>query len=222
MADTSTRTVERALLLLGAVCERGTVSLAEAARDAGLSASTALRLLRTLESTGFVRRDDAGGYRPGLRVVQLGAQALSSESLVSLAEGALDRLVGLTGESAYLSVPSHDGHGVYLAVREGTHSVRHASWVGRSIPLEGTAVGAVLSGATPPHGYVVVRDGVEADVTAIAAPVRAGGRIAAALSVVVPSYRISEDESAGIGMHVAREAAAILPVTSATPEGESA
>jgi urocanate hydratase len=106
VADTSTRTVERALLLLGAVCERGSVTLADAARDAGLSASTALRLLRTLESTGFVRRDDAGGYRPGLRVVQLGAQALSSESLVSLAEGSLERLVRLTGESAYLSVPS--------------------------------------------------------------------------------------------------------------------
>jgi IclR family acetate operon transcriptional repressor len=221
VADTSTRTVERALLLLGAVCERGSVTLAEAARDAGLSASTALRLLRTLESTGFVRRDGTG-YRPGLRVVQLGAQALSSESLVSLAEGALDRLVGLTGESAYLSVPSHDGHGVYLAVREGTHSVRHASWVGRSIPLKGTAVGAVLSGATPAAGFVVVRNGVEADVTAIAAPIHAGGRIAAALSVVVPSYRISEDESAGIGRHVAREAAAILPGTSLTPEGETA
>ncbi|MHA7263245.1 IclR family transcriptional regulator [Arthrobacter sp. TMN-37] len=222
MADTSTRTVERALQLLGAVCERGTLTLAEAARDAGLSASTALRLLRTLESTGFVRRDDAGGYRPGLRVVQLGAQALSSESLVSLAEGSLDRLVRLTGESAYLSVPSHDAHGIYLAVREGTHSVRHASWVGRSIPLKGTAVGAVLSGATPPAGFVVVRDGVEADVTAIAAPVHAGGRIAAALSVVVPSYRISEDEAAGIGKQVAREAAAILPGTARTTEGETA
>jgi urocanate hydratase len=106
-------------------------------------------------------------------------------------------------------------------VREGTHSVRHASWVGRSIPLKGTAVGAVLSGTTPPAGFVVVRNGVEADVTAIAAPVHAGGRIAAALSVVVPSYRISEDEAAGIGRQVAREAAAILPGTALT-EGETA
>lgn len=215
MADTSTRTVERALLLLGTVCDRGLVTLADAARDAGLSASTALRLLRTLEGTGFVRRDDEG-YRPGMRIVQLGAQALSSESLVSLAEGALDRLVDSTGESAYLNVPSHDDHGIYLAVREGTHSVRHASWVGRSIPLEGSAAGAVLRGNTPEPGFVVVSDGIEPDVTAIAAPVVTGGRVVAALSVVVPSYRITDVGARTIGRLVAAEAAGIL-----TPSPES-
>ncbi|MBM7782647.1 urocanate hydratase [Arthrobacter tumbae] len=209
VADTSTRTVERALLLLGTVCDRGSVTLADAARDAGLSASTALRLLRTLEGTGFVRRDD-DGYRPGMRVVQLGAQALSHESLVSLAEGALERLVDSTGESAYLNVPSHDGHGIYLSVREGTHSVRHTSWVGRSIPLDGSAAGAVLSGDTPGDGFVVVSNGIEPDVTAIAAPVLSGGQVVAALSVVVPTYRITDDGARRIGRQVAGEAAGIL------------
>ena len=213
MAESSTRTVERALVLLGAVCDAGSLTLADAAREAELSASTALRLLRTLEGTGFVRRDGLGTYRPGLRVVQLGAQALGHESLVSLAEPALERLVEQTGESAYLSVPSHDGEGVYLAMREGTHSVRHASWVGRSIPLEGTAVGAVLDGAHPGAAFVVVRDGVEADVTAIAAPVSPGGRPVAAISVVVPSYRITEAEAGRIGALVAREATALLAQT---------
>ena len=224
MADTSTRTVERALLLLGAVCDRGVVSLADAARDATLSASTALRLLRTLESTGFVRKDD-DGYRPGMRIVQLGAQALSHESLVSLSGAALDRLVGGTGESAYLNVPADDGHGIYIAVREGTHSVRHTSWVGRRIPLTGTAAGSVLAGEAPTCGYVVVRNGIEPDVTAVAAPVMIGDRIAASLSVVVPSYRISEQQAETLGQLVAAEASSILnpapgnPATSETHPG---
>ncbi|WP_026553343.1 IclR family transcriptional regulator [Arthrobacter sp. H20] len=212
MADASTRTVERALLLLGAVCDRGSVSLADAARDASLSASTALRLLRTLEATGFVRKDD-DGYRPGMRIVQLGAQALSHESLVSLAGAALDRLVGETGESAYLNVPADDGYGIYLAVREGTHSVRHTSWVGRRIPLSGTAAGRVLVGEAPACGYVVVRNGIEPDVTAVAAPVMIGDRIAASLSVVVPSYRISESQAETLGQLVSTEALGILNTT---------
>jgi IclR family acetate operon transcriptional repressor len=109
---------------------------------------------------------------------------------------------------------------VYLAMREGTHSVRHASWVGRSIPLAGTAVGAVLTGS-PAEGFVVVRDGVEADVTAIAAPVSPGGRAVAALSVVVPSYRITEAEAHRIGALVAREAAALLtPSARVTATGD--
>ncbi|GHD07868.1 IclR family transcriptional regulator [Zhihengliuella salsuginis] len=224
MAESGTRTVDRALALLGAVCDSGNLSLAEAARETGLSASTALRLLRTLEASGFVRRQDDAGYRPGMRIVQLGAQALSHESLVSLAVEPLRRLVATTGESAYLSVPAAGGtaeeHSIYIAVEEGTHSVRHASWVGRSIPLDRTAVGAVLRGATPAAGYVVVDRGVEKDVTAIAAPVTVGtagdDRVVAALSVVVPTYRITEEITASIGARVAHEAAHLL-TTEQTP-----
>lgn len=222
MADASTRTVERALTLLGAVCDRGFVSLAEAARDVELSASTALRLLRTLEASGFVRRDETGGYRPGTRIVQLGAQALSHESLVSLAAGPMKRLVELTAESTYLNVPSRpvqdgDEQGIYIAIEEGTHSVRHTSWVGRGIPLLGTAAGVVLRGETGPEGYVIMRNGVEADVTAIAAPIVMGARVVASLSVVAPSYRLSEDAARNIGRLVADAAGTIL-----SPDSEPA
>lgn len=214
MADTSTRTVERALALLGAVCDRGTLTLAEASREVDLSASTALRLLRTLEASGFVRRDD-DGYRPGTRIVQLGAQALSHESLISLAAEPMKRLVQQTGESAYLNVPSRsmpagEEAGIYIAIEEGTHSVRHTSWVGRSIPIVGTAAGEVLCGTVPEQGYVIVSNGVEADVTAIAAPILMGTRVVAALSVIAPSYRISDAAAQVIGQLVAAEAAAIM------------
>lgn len=222
MAEPSTRTVSRALDLLAAVCEAGDLPLADAARRTDLSSSTALRLLRTLESSGFVRRDD-GVYRPGLRIVQLGAQALSAESLVSLATEPLRRLVAATGESCYLSVPHLQGtrseHGIYLAMEEGTHSVRHSSWVGRSVPLAGSAVGAALRGEAftegPQAGYVVVEDAVESDVTAIAAPVQVltssgAGRIVAALSIVAPSYRMDAETTAAHGRLVAAEAGSIL------------
>lgn len=223
MAEPSTRTVSRALDLLAAVCDAGETTLAEAARRTELNSSTALRLLRTLEGAGFVRRDDDGAYRPGLRIVQLGAQALSAESLVSLAEGPLRRIVEATGESCYLSVPHLQGtraeHGIYLAMEEGTHSIRHTSWVGRTVPLDGTAVGAALRGEVPlsgpEAGYVVAGDVVESDVTAIAAPVRvpaAGseGRIVAALSVVAPSYRMDATTVTACGRLLAEEARSIL------------
>ena len=61
----STRTVDRALDLLAAVTEQPRLSLTEAARATELPASTALRLLRSLEGSGFVARDDDGAYRPG-------------------------------------------------------------------------------------------------------------------------------------------------------------
>jgi DNA-binding IclR family transcriptional regulator len=198
--------VDRAVALLVAVCDEGALTLAEAARTTGLSASTALRLMRTLESSSLVRRDDGGIFRPGSRMMQLGAQALSHESVVSLARPHLDLLVEATGESAYLSVLGHDETALYLSIVEGTHSIRHTSWVGRTVSLSDSAIGAALEGRVPDVGYVIVSQGVEADVTAIAAPVFSGVTIVAALSIVLPFYRIPPEGAGSIGSLIADQA----------------
>ena len=192
-ADSTTRTAERALSLLSVVCERGPVTLGDAAKAADLPPSTALRLLRTLESTAFVRRDETGLYRPGTAIVRLGVLALSHESLVALCRDPMNRVVEQTGESAYLSVPAPGRQGLYIAIVEGTHSVRHANWVGRRFPVDSSASGRVLDGETDQSGYCVVSDGVEQDVTAIAVPIRVGESVVGALSVVVPSYRVTPE-----------------------------
>lgn len=206
MAATSTRTVDRAIALLIAICDDGPLTLTDAARETELSASTALRLIRTLEANSFVRRDDTGRFRAGSRMMQLGALALSNESVVALSKPHLERLVLATGESSYLSVPGHNRTALYLSVSEGTHSIRHSSWVGRTVPLDGSAIGAVLLGNVPDTGYVVVSSGVESDVTAIAAPVRIGTRTIAALSIVLPSYRTPSGGIDSIGALLVSEA----------------
>ena len=190
MSEASTRTVERALSLLADVCEKGNTSLADAARAVDLSPSTALRLLRTLESSGFVRRDDTGSYRAGTRLMQLGARALGHESLIDLTHDEMLALAASTGESVYLSVAGHADSALYISIVEGSHSVRHTNWIGRTIPLEGSAAGVVLRGDTPDAGFVVIERGIERDVTAIAAPITASGRVVAVLSILVPSYRM--------------------------------
>lgn len=217
----STRTVERALSLLANICEAGGKGLAECAREADLAPSTALRLLRTLEATGFVRRDEAGDFYAGSRIIQLGAQALSDESLIDLCRATMEELSRETGESVYLSVEGHDSTALYIAIVEGTHSVRHASWVGRTIPLESSAAGHALAGSVGQHGFAVAERGVESDVTAIAAPIRSGNRIVAALSIVVPSYRVAAGDTERYGRRLVDEAARIsagFGASAGTPE----
>lgn len=201
-----TRTVDRAIDLLVAVCDNGAISLADAARETELSTSTALRLIRTLEVNSLVRRDSSGLFHPGSRMMQLGALALSHEAIISLAADHLERLVSATGESAYLSTFGHNDTAVYLSLAEGTYSIRHTSWVGRTIPLDGSATGAALRGNTPQAGYAIVSSGVESDVTSIAAPVRSGAGIVAALSIVMPAYRIPADGADSLGRLVVDEA----------------
>lgn len=214
MAEASTRTVERALALLATVCESRGTNLVDSARVCDLAPSTALRLLRTLETTGFVAKDDAGIYRPGSRIIQLGAQALSNESLVDLARPTMEAMVTDTGESVYLSVRGHNDTALYLNIVQGTHSVRHASWVGRTVPLDTSAAGHVLRGEVPADGYVVVERGVEADVTAIACPVRSEARIVAALSLVIPSYRLTAPDTARYGRMLVSAAAEVSALLS--------
>jgi DNA-binding IclR family transcriptional regulator len=201
-----TRTVDRALELLALVCEGDAPSLSECARRSQLPASTALRLLRTLEVRGFVRRDEQGCFIPGTRVLQVGAQALSRQGIVRLTEPGLRRIVAATGESAYLSMRGPDDTVVYVAVAEGTRPVRHISWVGRSVPMEGLAVGAVLDGRTPASGYVAERDRQEPDVTAVVAPVVWRGGVAGAVSVLGPTYRIPDETMQDFGRIVRAEA----------------
>ncbi|TQR83690.1 IclR family transcriptional regulator [Mycobacterium hodleri] len=224
MADQATRTVERALALLASVCDRGGSNLADTARECELAPSTALRLLRTLESTGFVRKDESGTYRPGSRIIQLGAQALSDESLVDLAGPAMDELATETGESVYLSVVGHAATAVYIKIVEGTHSVRHASWVGRTVPLDVSAAGHALRGKVSEDGYVIVERGVETDVTAIACPVYSQSRIVAAMSLVIPSYRLNADQTTQYGRLLIAAAADVSarlssPTEANPPEG---
>lgn len=224
MADQATRTVERALALLASVCDRGGSNLADTARECELAPSTALRLLRTLESTGFVRKDESGTYRPGSRIIQLGAQALSDESLVDLAGPAMDELATETGESVYLSVVGHAPTAVYIKIVEGTHSVRHASWVGRTVPLDVSAAGHALRGKVSEDGYVIVERGVETDVTAIACPVYSQSRIVAAMSLVIPSYRLNADQTTQYGRLLIAAAADVSarlssPTEANPPEG---
>lgn len=190
MSEASTRTAERALNLLAIICNAGQLNLSESARAAELSPSTALRLIRTLEQTGFVRKLPNGDYSPGSRLIQLGAQALSDDALVTLCRDQMVHLAEATGESVYLSVEGYEQTALYIAIIEGTHSVRHTSWVGRTIPLASSSAGHALLGQVPDTGYVVVERGVEPDVTALASPITSRNRIVAALSIVVPSYRI--------------------------------
>lgn len=212
-SSASTRTVDRALLLLGEVAGAGRLTLSECARRTTLAPSTALRLLRTLEASGFVTRTAEGVYSPGNRLVQLGALALGRQPLVDRARPRLQRIVEQTGESAYLVIPGTDDTAIYLAMVEGTHAVRHTSWVGRAIALADLAVADALRGDVPTEGtaagYVAQRDRIEPDVTAIAAPIRWAGGIAGALNLLGPTYRIDEATLHRYGRIVADEAGAI-------------
>lgn len=202
------RAVQRAFDLLARLGgERTGATLSELARETGLPISTVARLLSTLEQIGFAQRQGDGRFGAGMKLVQIGLSALRGLNIYDLAEPHLRRLAEASGETANLAVRADEAHAIYLRQVLSQRAVRHSSWVGRMLPLDRTAVGAVLRNELGDTGYAVRRSTFEPDVIAIAAPVRGpDGGVVAALSITAPSYRVADAELDRLGALVLEEA----------------
>jgi len=122
----------------------------ELARRIGVNASTASRLLATLEAGRLVERAPGGPYRLGLRLVALADGVLARLDVRELARPRLRALVAATGETATLSVPGAREavtvdfvaaeSSVVSVARLGRPSVGHATATGKIVLAFGTAV----------------------------------------------------------------------------------
>lgn len=154
--------VERAIKLLryigdGNACR----NLSTASRDLDINRTTLIRLIHTLLEQRMIEESAEGaGYRLGVGLVTLGAQAIAGRDLVRTCQPVLQRLSEETSMSAHIGIL--DGTDiVYLSrvapnshlvsnVHAGTRLRAHASSIGRAILAEMDAAGivALLDGAT--------------------------------------------------------------------------
>lgn len=196
------RSAARALALLETVATSGAMGLADAAAATGMPASTALRHLRALVQYGYLVRDDLGQYAVGPTFLRVALSAFRSgpfAQLTAAAQPHLEALAEATEESAYLAV--RDGsNAVYIATVESSRAIRHVGWVGSSVPLAGTAVGAALLAAPLTPGESPVPQfntgAIEPDVTAVTAPIFIPSGVAGAFSILGPTERLSGDRLA--------------------------
>lgn len=144
------QSVDRALRLLSALADEGEfVSLQALSTETGLNASTAYRLLQTLQWHQFVRRDTATrGYALGLGLLRLATALRSQLDVRQEARPVLERLARETGESANLVVRD-DQSVVYVDQVASAQPVRAFTQVGARAPLHCTGVGKALLAFMP-------------------------------------------------------------------------
>jgi DNA-binding IclR family transcriptional regulator len=136
--------VARALALLDALGEsERDLGVNELARRIGVSPSTASRLLATLESAGFVQREEQGPFRLGLGLVTLADRVLARLDLRALARPVLVELMERTGETATLSVPG-EREAITVDSVPSQSSVVSMARLGRPSVAHATAVGKVM------------------------------------------------------------------------------
>src|SRR5579871_1699452 len=216
----ATGSVARAMAALDALAasERG-LRVGELARRIDVNASTASRLLATLELGGYVERTPAGPYRLGLKLVALSDRVLAQLDVRERARPWLTWLVEQTGETATLSVPG-EGQAITVDFVPSPSSVASMAHVGRPSVLHATATGKVMlafGGAPVPatlapytgrtitdpaalaselravreSGLARAAGEREPDLAALAAPVLGrGGALAAILGLQGPAVRV--------------------------------
>ena len=124
----------------------------ELGRRLGVSASTASRLMATLEAGGLVERSGEGGpYRLGLRLLALADHVLADLDVRQLARPQLEAIAAETGETATLSVPG-GGEVVTADFVAGRSSVVSMARLGRPSTLHATAAGKVMLAFGPSGG----------------------------------------------------------------------
>ncbi|MFN3148134.1 MAG: IclR family transcriptional regulator [Paracoccaceae bacterium] len=142
--------VDRAIRLLRYIGDRNTCrNLSTAARDLGINRTTLIRLIHTLLDQRMIEEiGDGAGYRLGVGLISLGAQALDGRDIVQLCQPILQELCEATAMSAHLGIL--DGTDiVYLSratpnshlvsnLRAGARLRAHASSIGRAIIAEMT------------------------------------------------------------------------------------
>ncbi len=158
MSDTESETdylsppILRAMHLLRHVAEGGTVAnVARTARELKINRTTLLRLLHTLESEQFIEYQGEGrGWRIGLGLIGLAAQAFFSEDLVQLAVPIASRLTESLGLSAHLGVLD-EREVIYVVRRTPNHAFASNIRVGSRLPAHATVLGRIILAHLPPE-----------------------------------------------------------------------
>lgn len=144
------QSLDRAIALLRVLAEADGMSLSDIAKKAELPASTAHRLLATLQKRQLVNHDQENGlWTVGLGLFRIGAAYLRIRKLPDIGRPVIRRLLHETEETVNLAM--FDGNElVVVAQAEGHAPVRAFFRLGARLPLHASAAGkAILASASP-------------------------------------------------------------------------
>jgi DNA-binding IclR family transcriptional regulator len=128
------------------------LSIRELTDKLELPRTTIYRILNTLQQHEMVRRDEAGGYSLGRRLLSLAAHVASRVTefdLAAVCQPTLDRLASEVGEGIKLSVLDEEGI-LVLAAAQGRREYALTVAPGQRMPIHAGAASKMLLAHLPP------------------------------------------------------------------------
>lgn len=131
------------------------LGVSEIGRRLELPKTTVHRLLATLVAEGFIERTEGGRYHLGLKLYEIGQQAVQNHGLRQIGHGPLERLRNETGETAHLAILSGSDV-LYVDRLESPQLMKLMTSVGRRRAAHATSTGKCLLAFGTPHDVDVV------------------------------------------------------------------
>ncbi|WP_417580269.1 IclR family transcriptional regulator [Pelagibacterium sp.] len=139
--------IDRMMEVLTAIEQRPAgMNIRELTAELGLPRTTVYRIVNTLQHHEMVRRDDAGIYHLGRRLLTFASHVASRASeldLVSICQPHLDRLASELGEGVKLSVLDDAGI-LVLAAAQGRREYALTVAAGQRMPIHAGAASKLL------------------------------------------------------------------------------
>jgi DNA-binding IclR family transcriptional regulator len=150
--------IDRMMDVLGQLERRPNgATIRELTQQLALPRTTIYRMLNTLQQHDMVRRDDAGAYHLGRRLLGLASHVVAGVSDIDLAAFAqpyLDRLSAELGEGSKLSVLDHEGV-LVLAASQGRREYALTVAPGQRMPIHAGAASKLLLAHVPPDELAI-------------------------------------------------------------------
>ncbi|AXK45441.1 IclR family transcriptional regulator [Brachybacterium saurashtrense] len=137
------QSVDRAVQVLEAIAREDGASVAALARELSVHASTASRLVASLEHHDLVERDEDGTVQLGVGLLRLAASARPRRDLTAIAGPVCEALAEELGETVNVAV-LRGGVAVNLYQAQARSTVAMHNWVGDRTVLHATASGKML------------------------------------------------------------------------------
>ncbi|SCZ78663.1 IclR family transcriptional regulator [Acidaminobacter hydrogenoformans] len=236
--ESTVKSIERALMILDCFTkQRPSLSLVEISKLIDMYPSTASRIISTLESMGYLKRNEKSlEYSLGYKLANLGSICLSGEDLRTIARPFLINLRNRYNESVGLYVVNKNQR-VCIDCVPSTQPLHRVIDIGTRMSMTRGASGKLLLAYMPDSiiqtflledpslslkqleeirqlGYSVSINEQEQNLTSIAAPIfNAEHEVISALFISGPSFRLSIEKIEEIAMKMketAREISIML------------
>lgn len=147
----SVQSLDRAIALMKLVAGGAGLSLTEISQQSGLAASTAYRMLTTLQTHGMLEFNDADQlWFIGIETFRMGSAFLRRRKLAEQGRAIIQDLMLESGETANLAVADEDCV-VFVSQVETHEAIRAFFRLGTRSPLHASGIGKAILAFTEPR-----------------------------------------------------------------------